>query len=89
MKKQRPNKKVLVGTVTKDKMDKTVTVELVIPKLHPIYKKYVKTFKKIKAQDEKNEAGKGDLVKVMECRPISKEKSWRVTEIVEKAIEKA
>ena len=89
MKKQRPNKKVLVGTVTKDKMDKTVTVELVIPKLHPIYKKYVKTYKKIKAHDEKNEAGKGDLVKVIECRPISKEKSWRVTEIVEKAIEKA
>ena len=85
MKGSKPNKKTVTGVVVSDKMDKTVTVELEIRKRHPIYKKFVKSHKKLKAHDEKNEVAKGDVVKVMECRPISKDKTWRVVEIIEKA----
>ncbi|MBD3426033.1 MAG: 30S ribosomal protein S17 [Candidatus Omnitrophica bacterium] len=85
MKKGRPNKRTIVGTVVSDKMDKTVTVLWETRKKHRLYKKFVKARTKIKAHDEKNEAGMGDLVKVVEARPISKEKSWRLVEILEKA----
>lgn len=85
MKQRKPNKRTIVGTVISDKMDKTVTIKWETRKKHPLYKKFVKRQTKIKAHDEKNEASAGDTVKVIECRPISKEKSWRVVEIVEKA----
>lgn len=78
-------KKTLIGTVTSDKMDKTVVIEREIRKRHPIYKKFVKKYVKLKAHDEKNEASKGDVVKIMETRPISKGKAWRVVGIIEKA----
>ena len=87
MKESKSNKKTLVGTVISDKMDKTVTIEMETKKKHPRYKKFVKKQTKIKAHDEKNEAFKGDLVKIIETRPISKSKSWRVSEILEKAEE--
>ncbi len=85
MEKNKPIKKTLVGVVVSDKMDKTVTVELEDRKRHPKYGKFVKSYSRIKAHDEKNEAGMGDLVKVISCRPVSKEKCWRVIKILEKA----
>jgi small subunit ribosomal protein S17 len=78
-------KKEFVGTVKSDKMDKTIVVAVETLTLHPLYKKYVKRVKKLKAHDETNDAKNGDRVRVMECRPISKEKCWRLTEIVERA----
>jgi len=81
----RGNRKVRTGTVVSDKMDKTITVSVETVKQHPLYKKIVKTSKKYKAHDEKNEAKAGDLVKIMETRPISKDKRWRLIEIVRKA----
>lgn len=88
MESNRPNKKTLVGVVLSAKMDKTVTVLLETRKRHPLYKKFVKELSKIKAHDEKNQAAEGDLVKVLECRPISKEKTWRLTGILEKKEER-
>ena len=85
MKGSKPVKKMVVGTVISDKMDKTVTVEWEVRKMHPLYKKFVKQHMKTKAHDEKNEAAVGDLVRIAESRPISKEKSWRVVEVLEKA----
>ncbi|MFH1877922.1 MAG: 30S ribosomal protein S17 [Candidatus Omnitrophota bacterium] len=85
MNQAKPNKKVITGRVISDKMDKTVTVLWETKKRHRLYKKFVKDYTKIKAHDEKNEASNGDLVKVKECRPISKEKKWRLVEIIEKA----
>ena len=85
MKPARPNKKTIVGTVVSDKTDKTITVLWETRKMHPIYKKFVKRHKKITAHDEKNEAGAGDLVKVIETRPISKTKIWRLVKVIEKA----
>lgn len=79
------NKKTFTGQVVSDKMDKTVVVAVTTRRLHPLYKKYVKQTKKLKAHDEKNDAHIGDTVRVMECRPISKEKCWRLTQIVERA----
>ncbi len=87
MKGSKPNKKTIIGTVVSDKMDKTITVEIETRKRHPIYKKFVKKHTKIKAHDEKNEAAMGDLVKAIETRPISKEKTWKIAEILEKARE--
>ena len=87
MKMSKPNKKTIIGTVVSDKMDKTVTIEIETRKRHPIYKKFVKKHTKIKAHDEKNEAVMGDLVKVIETRPISKEKTWRIAEILERVQE--
>jgi len=78
-------KKTYQGRVVSDKMEKTIVVSVETRVLHPLYKKYVKETKKIKAHDEKNDAGIGDLVRVVECRPISKDKTWRLTEIVERA----
>jgi len=78
-------KKEFVGTVKSDKMMKTIVVAIETMKLHPLYKKYVKRLKKIKAHDEKNEAKIGDRVRVIECRPLSREKRWRLVEILERA----
>lgn len=82
---ERNERKVREGIVVSDKMDKTVVVAEETMKLHKLYKKRVKTTKKYKAHDEKNECQIGDKVRIMETRPLSKEKRWRVTEILEKA----
>ncbi len=78
-------RKVRVGRVISDKMEKTVVVEFQDLKSHPLYKKVLKHRVRFKAHDESNECKVGDLVRIMETRPISKEKRWRVVEIVEKA----
>lgn len=78
-------KQTLQGIVKSDKMDKTIVVEITMRKLHPLYKKYVTKSKSIKAHDEKNEAHVGDTVRVVECRPLSRDKRWQLAEIVEKA----
>lgn len=78
-------KKTYTGKVVSDKMDKTIVVEITTKALHRLYKKYVTQSKRVKAHDEKNDANIGDTVRVIECRPISKEKCWRLTEIVERA----
>ncbi len=78
-------KKVYVGTVVSDKMEKTIVVEITTRKLHRLYKKYVKSSKRIKAHDENNEAHEGDKVRVIESRPYSKEKCWKLEEILERA----
>jgi small subunit ribosomal protein S17 len=78
-------KQTLQGIVKSDKMDKTIVVEITMRKLHPLYKKYVTKSKSIKAHDEKNEAHAGDTVRVVECRPLSRDKRWNLAEIVEKA----
>ena len=78
-------RKIRVGQVVGDAMDKTVVVSIVDLKQHPVYKKVVRRNKKLKAHDEKNECHIGDRVRIMETRPISKQKRWRVLEIVEKA----
>ena len=78
-------KRVLTGRVVSNKMQKTIVVAIERRKLHPLYKKYLTLTKKVKAHDETNQAGIGDLVRVIESRPISKEKCWRLAEILEKA----
>jgi small subunit ribosomal protein S17 len=78
-------KKEFVGVVKSDKMDKTIVVAIETMALHPLYKKYVTRIKKVKAHDEANEAKIGDRVRVVECRPISKEKCWKLTTIIERA----
>lgn len=83
--KVRKDKQVLQGVVVSDKMDKTIVVEIVMRKLHPLYKKYLTRSKKVKAHDETNDAKLGDTVRVVETRPLSKEKRWRLAEIVERA----
>jgi len=82
---KKTGKKEFVGIVTSDKMDKTIVVSIINRTLHPLYKKYVTRIKKVKAHDEHNEAKVGDRVRVMECRPISKEKCWKLVEIIERA----
>ncbi len=79
------NKKSYQGRVVSDKMDKTIVVAVETRMLHGLYKKYVKQTKKVKAHDEKNEAHIGDLVRVIESRPLSKDKHWRLAKIVERA----
>ena len=79
------SRKVRVGKVVSDKMDKTVVVAIEDRVAHPLYKKIVGRTYKLKAHDEENTSGVGDIVKVMETRPLSKDKRWRVVEIVEKA----
>ena len=74
-----------VGRVVSDKADKTVTVMLERQVKHPLYGKYIKRSTKVHAHDEDNSCGEGDLVKISECRPLSKTKSWRVVEIMERA----
>lgn len=82
---ERANRKTKVGKVISDKMDKTIVVEIVDNVKHPLYGKIVKRTTKLKAHDENNECRVGDRVKVMETRPLSKEKRWRLVEIIEKA----
>ena len=81
----RGKRKVLTGRVVSDAMDKTVVVEVRDATAHATYKKIVRRDKNLKAHDENNEAGRGDLVRIMETRPLSKSKRWRLVEIVEKA----
>ena len=78
-------RKTRVGTVISDKMDKTIVVAVADSVQHPLYKKTMKRTYKLKAHDENNECGVGDTVKVMECRPLSKDKRWRLVEVIEKA----
>ena len=82
---ERNLRKTRVGKVVSDKMDKTVVVAIEDNVKHPLYKKIIKNTIKLKAHDENNECGIGDRVLVMETRPISKDKRWRVVEIIEKA----
>ncbi|MBR6880702.1 MAG: 30S ribosomal protein S17 [Clostridiales bacterium] len=82
---ERNLRKSRVGIVTSDKMDKTITVSVVEHVKHPLYGKIMKRTYKLKAHDENNEAKEGDKVQVMETRPISKDKRWRLVQIVEKA----
>ncbi len=78
-------RKTRVGTVTSDKMDKTIVVSVVEQVRHPLYKKIIKRTYKLKAHDENNDCKPGDKVRVMETRPISKDKRWRLVNIIEKA----
>jgi len=82
---ERNLRKVRVGKVVSDKMDKTVVVAVENHVKHPLYKKIIKRTYKLKAHDENNECRIGDTVKVMETRPLSKEKRWRLVEILEKS----
>ncbi|MDR0448570.1 MAG: 30S ribosomal protein S17 [Treponema sp.] len=84
-KKARSGKKEFVGIVKSDKMNKTIVVAVENKALHPLYKKYITRVKRLKAHDEANEAKTGDRVRVVECRPISREKCWKLVEILEKA----
>ena len=78
-------RKERTGVVTSNKMEKTITVAIKWKEKHPIYGKFVNKTKKYHAHDEKNECNNGDTVRVMETRPLSKDKRWRVVEIIEKA----
>lgn len=78
-------RKTLVGKVVSDKMDKTAVIAIEDSVRHPIYNKIIKRTVKYKAHDENNECGIGDRVRIMETRPLSKDKRWRVVEIIEKA----
>ena len=82
---ERNLRKTRTGKVISNKMDKTITVAVVDNVKHPLYKKIVKKTYKLKAQDDKNECNIGDTVKVMETRPLSKTKRWRLVEIIERA----
>ncbi|NLT14397.1 MAG: 30S ribosomal protein S17 [Clostridiales bacterium] len=79
------SRKTRVGKVVSDKMDKTIVVAVEDRVQHPLYKKIIKRTYKLKAHDENNECGIGDRVRVMETRPLSKDKCWRLVEIIEKA----
>ena len=85
---ERNLRKVMIGKVVSDKMDKTVVVAVETSVKHKVYNKIVKRTYKLKAHDEANECKIGDTVKVMETRPLSKDKRWRVVEIMEKAVVK-
>ena len=82
---ERNYRKTRIGKVVSDKMDKTIVVAIEDSVKHPLYNKVIKRTYKLKAHDENNECGIGDRVKVMETRPLSKDKRWRLVEIVEKA----
>jgi small subunit ribosomal protein S17 len=82
---KKSNKKILVGIVTSDKMDKTVVVAVEGRVLHPLYKKYITRTKKYKAHDAENQASLGDRVQIQECRPVSKDKRFRLICVLEKA----
>ncbi len=79
------SKRSFVGLVTSDKMDKTIVVTIATKKMDRLYKKYVTRTKKYMAHDENNDAHVGDTVRIVECRPLSKNKCWRLAEIVERA----
>ncbi len=82
---ERGSRKVRVGRVVSDKMDKTVTVTVESLVRHPLYKKTIKRTSKFKAHDAENQCTAGDVVRITETRPLSKDKRWRVVEIIEKA----
>ena len=86
MTEQRNSRKVLVGKVVSDKMDKTIVVAVETYKKHDLYHKRIKSTKKFKAHDESNEAKIGDTVRIVETRPLSKDKRWRLAAVTEKAI---
>jgi small subunit ribosomal protein S17 len=81
----RGSRKTRVGVVVSDKMDKTVVVSIERRVQHPVYGKMVRRTKRLKAHDERNDARTGDTVRIMETRPLSKDKRWRLVEIVERA----
>jgi len=83
---ERNKRKEQVGRVVSDKMDKTIVVAVETYKKHSLYQKRIKYTKKFKAHDENNEAKIGDIVRIMETRPLSKDKRWRLVEIVERAV---
>jgi len=85
MENKKTNKKIFTGLVVSDKMDKTVVVKITTKVLHPLHKKYVTKSVKYKAHDENNDAKAGDTVRIIECRPISKEKCWNMQEVIERA----
>lgn len=85
MSEQRNMRKTVVGRVVSDKMDKTVVVSIKTRVRHPLYGKIMNKTSKLKAHDEENACGIGDTVRLMETRPLSREKRWRVVEIIEKA----
>lgn len=82
---ERNLRKTRTGMVVSDKMDKTIVVAIEDNVRHPLYKKIIKRTVKLKAHDENNECRKGDVVEVMETRPLSRDKRWRLTRIIEKA----
>ncbi|WP_077368836.1 30S ribosomal protein S17 [Anaerosalibacter sp. Marseille-P3206] len=82
---ERGNRKVRVGRVVSDKMDKTVVVAVETFVTHPLYRKQIRKTTKFKAHDENNECRIGDVVKIMETRPLSKDKNWRLVSVIEKA----
>jgi small subunit ribosomal protein S17 len=82
---ERPLRKTRTGIVSSDKMDKTIVVSIAEQIKHPLYKKIIKRTYKLKAHDENNECAIGDRVLIMETRPISKDKNWRLVKIIEKA----
>lgn len=82
---ERNLRKEKIGQVVSDKMDKTITIAVERKEKHPMYGKFVQKTTKFKAHDENNECGIGDTVRVMETRPLSKDKRWRLVEIIEKA----
>jgi len=83
--RQQKGKRTLVGEVTSDKMDKTITVMVERRVMHPLYKKYVRRSTKLHAHDENNACNAGDVVSIEQCRPISKSKSWQLHKIIERA----
>jgi small subunit ribosomal protein S17 len=83
---ERNDRKVLIGKVVSDKMDKTIVVAVETYKKHELYHKRIKHTKKFKAHDENNQAKIGDTVKISETRPLSKDKSWRLVEIIQVAV---
>ena len=85
MAEARGMRKTRIGVVVSDKMDKTIVVAIRTRVKHPLYGKIMNRTKKFKAHDEENQCGIGDTVKIMETRPLSKEKRWRLVEIIEKA----
>ncbi len=83
---ERGRRKVLIGTVVSDKMEKTVSVSVERRVKHPVYMKYIRKIVKLKAHDENNQSRVGDRVKIIETRPLSKQKRWRVQEVLEKGM---
>lgn len=86
MSEQRNERRTQIGKVVSDKMDKTIVVAVETYKKHDLYHKRIKHTKKFKAHDENNQAKAGDIVKIMETRPLSKDKRWRLVEVVEEAV---
>ncbi len=85
LKQERTRRKTIIGIVGSNKMDKTITVNVERKVKHPIYGKFIKKSKNYSAHDDKNECNEGDTVKIMETRPLSKNKRWRLVEILERA----